>query len=626
MISSRASRSRSRSPRAARACLGIGTAALALALVLPAGAQTLGVLPVETFPADGAPVPDAPPSGGGMADQNVPTRIIPGSEPQSRIVQPRPGESGSSIEIGTLDGQGAPAAGPDVMPLNSGIWADTPRARIERNLPALPVATGSPVLNDLLRQVLLASPSAAETANGASSLLPQRLERLMAAGRPEWAARLAANSSVAPTPDILAWRARAELAAMDDAAACATLTRLPVDGDPASDPVAAFAIKLNVYCQISKGNKEAAIMTADLAREEGVVDPLFYSLAAQASDGITLKSENPASLDALYAAFYRKAGRAFPTNVIEIAEPALFASLSKDDNLPVEQRIAVGEYAARLGALSGNELAALYQLANFTEADFDGLKTASFPTHAAMRRALLYHAVKRETVPSQRIYLFKLAFATGQSAGLSTPLSQVLQPALAGMPLTADYKPLAPTAIRTFLLLGDRMNAARWYGLTGTQSAIFGRDARELSALMRISDASQMSGEMDRVSADIVSDLSSGIATSAEFARLETILLAGLGMHMEPTILAAVPEANEIARNAVPANPLLAELHAAAARRAVGETLMLSLVALGEGGAGSTSLRAIGEVVVALRAIGFENDARRLATEAMLARSNAGRG
>jgi len=131
---------------------------------------------------------------------------------------------------------------------------------------------------------------------------------------------------------------------------------------------------------------------------------------------------------------------------------------------------------------------------------------------------------------------------------------------------------------------------------------------------------------MGKVSAEIASDLSSGIAASADFARLETILLAGLGMRMEPAILAAVPEANEIDRQAVPANPLLAELHAAAARRAVGETLMLSLVALGKGGAGSTSLRAIGEVVVALRAIGFENDARRLATEAMLARSNAGRG
>lgn len=626
--------SRCRSLRAAFACLGLGTA-----LALPAFAGTLGVLPVETAPIDNAQnngqpttpsaasVPDAPPAAeNGPGAEPAP--IMPPPEAQSRTVAPRPGEGGSAIEIGTLgsDGNAAPVPGAAMPAVNDGIWAGTSRATLADNLPNLPVGTGSPVLNDLLRQVLLASPSRVETTFGAAPLVVPRLERLMAAGRPEWAAQLASQSSDAAQPDVAMWRARAELAAANDAAACETLGRLPTDGDPANDPVAAFAMKLSVYCQISKGNKEAAIMTTDLAREEGIADPLFYSLAAQASDGITLKSDDPTQLDALHMAFFRKAGRALPANAVDIAEPALFVGLSKDDKLALDQRIAAGEQAARLGALSGSELAALYQQASFTQADFDGLKTATFPPQPAMRRALLYHAIKRETVPSQRIYLFKLAFATGQSAGLSTPLSQVLKPELSGLALSPDYKPLAPSAIRAFLLLDDRASAARWYGLIGTQNAIFGRDARELSALMRVSDAGQGSWDIYKTSADIASDLSSGIATSADFARLESILLAALGMQLEPAILAAVPEANEIAQNRAPANPLLAQLHAAAARRAVGETLMLSLVALGEGGAGTTSMRAIGEVVVALRSIGFQNDARRLATEAMLARSNAGRG
>ena len=243
-----------------------------------------------------------------------------------------------------------------------------------------------------------------------------------------------------------------------------------------------------------------------------------------------------------------------------------------------------------------------------------------------MRRALLYHAIRKETVPTARIYLFKLAFATGESAGLSSVFAQALRPELAGISPSPEYRQLAPAAMRTFLLLGDRTSAARWYGMMGIQSGVFGRDERELSALMRLSDSTRVSWDMDKISSDIASDLSSGIATSSDFAKLETVLLVAMGMRMEPAILAAVPDANDIAQNIAPMDPLLAQLRAAGTRKAVGETLMLSLVVLGDRGPANISLRAIGEVVVALRAVGFEDDARRIAIEAMLARTNAGRG
>jgi hypothetical protein len=620
-----------RCPRAALAGIGMGTA---LALAGPVMAQTLGVLPVEISPTN---VPDAPASSDGRYI-HIPgpgeSSVQPGQEmapppppeePQIRNIEARPGEAGSGIEIGTLDSGGV-TGGPGAGNYSSNLWAGSSRETIERNLPKLSVGTGSLVMNDILRQVLLTSPSPDETANGAPSLLPLRLERLMVAGRPDWAAKLAQDARSGTSPQAMVWRARAELAAGDDAAACSTQALMPTGGDPASDTSAAFAMKLSTYCQIANGQKEAAIMTTDLAREEGLADPLFYSLAGQASDGITLKAAEPATLDALNAALYRKAGRAFPANALDIAEPALLAGFARDANLPVDMRIAAGERAAKLGAFSGTDLASLYAMATFTQADFDGLKTATFPAQPAMRRALLYHAIKRENDPAQRTYLFKLAFATGESAGLTSALAQVLKPELAGVPLTPEYKPLGPVAIRTFLLLDERMSAQSWYGFVGTDSAMFGRNARELSALMRINDKTRASWDEDQISGDIASDLSSGITSSSDFARLETVLLTALGARMEPAILAAVPEANEIVQNVVPMDPLLAELHAAASRKAVGETLMLSLIVLGEKGPAGASPRAAGEVVVALRAIGFEDDARRVATETLLARTNAGRG
>ena len=59
-------------------------------------------------------------------------------------------------------------------------------------------------------------------------------------------------------------------------------------------------------------------------------------------------------------------------------------------------------------------------------------------------------------------------------------------------------------------------------------------------------------------------------------------------------------------------------LRAAAADGRVGETVLVSLVMLGESGPGGTEVSVLADIVSALRAVGLEAEARGLAVEAAL--------
>jgi hypothetical protein len=76
----------------------------------------------------------------------------------------------------------------------------------------------------------------------------------------------------------------------------------------------------------------------------------------------------------------------------------------------------------------------------------------------------------------------------------------------------------------------------------------------------------------------------------------------------------------------VPPEALLNRLQAAGQKNAVGETVLLSLDAIGQKGPGTVHPRASAQAVASLKAVNLESEARRLALEALMARSNAGRG
>lgn len=633
---------------------------IAVSLAVAAQAGTLGTLPVSQDPSVSGsqpPVPDSAGSSGVRGGTSGPQSIVPpgfgatapasrmpesgnpsgggiafpgGQEPASgqssvRTLQAVPGRANASITVGTLGGVDASSVGligEGSGGFGPGMWQGATRTDVERYLAQLPVASGSPVMNDLSDRLLLSSAQPPEGQGSGSSLLAVRLDRLIAAGRPDKAAELARSAMADKSAPVAMARARAALALGQTQDACMALADIPAGNDPAHDAADAFSTRLSAYCQVVSGNKRAASLTLDLAREEGLDDPLFYSLAAQAIDGLKLKADEPAALTALDVALHRLAGRELPKNAGEIAEPAVLAGLARDEALAAETRIAAGERAAMFGLVEGGELASLYKLAQFTPEEMEGLKTATFPASPALRRALIYQALQAEVSPLARADLFRLMLATGESSGLYLATVEVLRAELAQMTPSAVLRGLAPAAVRAFLFAGEREHALAWYELVAQEGRTIGRDARELGALMRISDPTGPAGNPDQVAADITSDLKSGVKATRDFGVREALLLDALGYRLPQPVLEALAASRKGAA-AGSSEAMLNQLRAAGQKGAVGETVMLSLVAIGPGGPGEADPQAAAQAVSSLKALHLDDEARRLAVEALMGRSHA---
>ncbi|MBX3489318.1 hypothetical protein [Parvibaculum sp.] len=580
-----------------------------------------------TTPASGLSSPDMQ-----AVSPAVPSQLFPtgrqSSEPAVRVLSAVPGGERSDIEIGTLSGVDTSSVG--LVGLRDGgfgptMWQGASRADIETYLVRMPVATGSPVMNDLAQRLLLTGARPPEGAGRGVPLLAARLNRLLAAGRADEALQLAMAGGAARAPQVAVELARAALAAGDDNRACAALADIPPGNDPERNDMAAFAVKLSAYCQIVAGNPEIANLTLDLAREEGLNDALFFSLAGQAAAGITLRAPEPNTLSIIDAAFYRLAGRDLPDNVAEIAEPALLPGLLRDGELKDEVRLAVAERAARYDLIDGRELATYYKMPRFTDEQMAGLLTSDIPEASPMRRAMIHQAIGAAVAADDRIRLFKLAFATGETAGLYYPTVEALYDELAGMTPSDALRPMAPAATRAFLAIGERSKAAEWLSVMNAAPGL-GRDGRELAALMRISGGALAAFDSEGVSAEIIADLRSGERRAQIFAACEAMLLDALGLSPTPAVWEALLDARNALPGDAPSEALLGQLQMAGHKKAIGETVLLTLDVLGLGGPGAAHPRAAAQATASLKAVDLESEARRLALEALLARSFAGRG
>jgi hypothetical protein len=574
----------------------------------------------------GSAVPEA-------VEPDGPSQFFPAgtvsAEPSVRVLSAVPGQSNTGIEIGTLTGVGAATSGlisPEQGGFGTDMWRGASRNDIDSYLARLPVPGASPVMNDLARRLLLTGAQPPSGAGSGITLLATRIDRLVASGRTQAAIELARSAGQERPPLVAAGLARAALAQSNEQLACDALKDIPPGRDPAHDAMSAFSVKLSTYCQIAAGNPEIASLTLDLAREEGMDDALFYSLASEAALGIVLRAPEPNGLTIMNFAFYKLAGRELPKDAVDIAEPALLPGFLADEAISAEAKVAAAERAASYGLIDGRDLAAAYREPSFTPEQMAGLLTSDIPEPSPLRRAMIFQAIGAAVAADDRMRLFRLAFATAESAGLYYPTVEALYPDLDLLVPSDALRPMAPAAVRAFIALGERSKAQEWMALMGAGGQMLGRDMRELEGLLRIAGGSPQGFDTAKVSAEIASDLKSGVAQTRAYAASEAMLLEALGFHLDPAVWDALLDARGALTGQVPPEALLNQLNVAGQKGAVGETVMLAIEVVGTNGAGAVHPRAAAQAVSSLRTINLENEARRLALEALMARSSAGRG
>ncbi|MGV8998038.1 MAG: hypothetical protein ACOH12_13935 [Parvibaculaceae bacterium] len=596
----------------------------------PAPASAPSSVPANALPGSG-PQPIMPPALGVQptsAPVQKPTSAFPtgNAAPQGAPLQALPsvpGQKSSGISMGDLGGVDASAAGligSSDGGFSTNMWANVSRTNVDQDLSTMPVGSGSPVANDLARRLLLTTATPPASQASGLSLLAIRLDRLSAAGRPDLAAELGRGTLADTSPSVAVARARASLALGDDKTACSELNNLPAGNDPAHDDLDAFSTRLSAFCQISSGNNAAANVTLDLAREEGYDDALFYSLAAEANDGLKLKAAAPKALDALDVRFYTLAKRALPDNAGKIADTAVVKQLAQNENLASPIRIEAAERAVEAGALKGEDLAAIYTETKLSPNEVDGARAGVYPKAPALRRAALFQAIAVEIMPTDRTSLMAAFLNMGIDDGVYAATVEALLPTLTATVPVPELATFAPAATRAFLLAGKRDEAAKWFALVPNGVS---RDRRELSSLMTISDPSGMKPISAELGAAMAADLKSGKPDQQNFAATEAMIYDGSGQVLPQNVLEALVAAP---RSVGAPETLLNQLRSAGLKGSLGEVVLLTLVAIGPGGPESADRQAVAQSVSSLRAVHLDGEARRLALEALLGRSHAGHG
>ena len=198
-----------------------------------------------------------------------------------------------------------------------------------------------------------------------------------------------------------------------------------------------------------------------------------------------------------------------------------------------------------------------------------------------------------------------------RTQSLYVPAARLLEPELKALAMTEETAPNAETAIEIALAAGDLKRAAAWV-----------RQAQNGALdhwLMLIEIAGGRTGE----AVDTGLKTTEQLALKGRFApellhRLVTVLDA-LEVDIPIPLWEAASRTPQPTKGHLPETGVLAHLKSAAAEKKFGLAVLLAMRTLGPDGSEGAHIIALGDSIRALKVIGLEADARRLALEALFA-------
>lgn len=583
-------------------------------IVAPVAAQVAG--PLNIIPE--TPEPDEPEVEETPAETSA---AAPSPEPSPGA----PPASAAGVEVGTLAVVDLDAIGllaEDEGGFGADMWRGTSRAVVESLLPRLPAGTTSAAMNDLMRRLLLSS-AAPPDGPANASLLSLRAERLAAMGDSFAVGQLMRAASVRPADSSLA-RALVDglLLSADNARACPQVREWVRQFD---DPYWQNAL---IFCQALANEHAAAALGIELLRESGTpVDPAFASLVLALGGDREVHLTSLPNPTALHLALLRVARLPVPADAVETAGPGILRAVALGASAPLELRLRAAERAETMGALTPEAVAELYGSVPFTPEELANPLTRTEEDHGPLARALLYQASRVQVVPTARAEALQMALEVAREAAgfrAFATAARVHLPALVEMNPSPELVWFVGDAARALLAAGEFEAALGWLRLAeaqGKANAEAAVTARRLWPLVKIADADgALPWDETQVTAwwEAQRDL-----TDLERRARAALLLAlfsSLGEEVSGPTLTALLEGPLLDWTEAPAPGLWFALGGAAEKGRVGETVLLSLLALDRRGPGTTSPLALGAVVGFLAKVGLETEARALAVEAVLAR------
>ena len=495
--------------------------------------------------------------------------------------------------------------------LGPNLWQGTSATVARHFLPQLPAAPGSRTLRSLERRLLLTAATAPEGGRGlVPPLLELRAERLFALGEVEGlAALLKAAPGALSSPGLSRLKVDTFLLAGDAKSACAEAATANAGGG-SSDP------RMQVFCMLTAGKVLEANMALDLMRDRKDADHAFIAAAEAMSGTPPAKVDKLPNPTPLHLAAFKAANMALPADAATSAPPALLRAMIDSTTLPLDIRLAAAERAEALGAMDTDALRRFYGAVTFTSAEQQAALAQSDKTPRG--RVLLLRGAGAEPAPAVRAELVTRILAASIDRGAFGGTARLYAPVMAELKPTPDLAPFAPILARAFHAAGRPETANAWMALAKSNPAT-AKSADDLWLLARLG----RNGAGDAAPAEAYATWLGARELPADQAERR----AGMALEMLQAVGEKVPDVQWLAVPQGPAAPaatgpkpaLKAMLRSAAEGLRVGETLLLALVALGETGLDKADPDTLNRVVVFLRMVGLDREARELAVEAALA-------
>jgi hypothetical protein len=282
------------------------------------------------------------------------------------------------------------------------------------------------------------------------------------------------------------------------------------------------------------------------------------------------------------------------------ASPMALFFLAQDDQEDAELRLAAAERAAALNIIDGLVLARAYR-----EAAPKLPKSARSP---AALRAKLFASLDAQTSAETRAESIDALLASGKDANIEIAIAEALAETSAGLAQAPQAAGFAETGIRVAALAGEDQAAWAWVErggervqsyelLLGAADPYGGRAQAALASGVEIAQQSRLPGPV--------------------LQRLVTVLDA-LGEEVPIPLWELASKSPEPQDGYLPDTGVLSALKEASDGGEVGRTVLLAAAALGPKGPQDAHLIALGDALRALKRVGLDVEARRIALEALI--------
>ncbi|MEE9140579.1 MAG: hypothetical protein V3U18_07365 [Alphaproteobacteria bacterium] len=496
------------------------------------------------------------------------------------------------------------------------MWQGTRRSTVERLLPSLPARAKSATMRDLMRRLLLSVATVPTGPVTAPSLIARRVERLAAMGEVGAVIELL-EVTPAELADETLWQARIDglLLTNDHAGACTSVRNL------IHQYQGPYWQKAFIFCQTMSGEHSQARLGAALLREGNNDDDAFFTLvdALLGESGATV--ESLADPTALHLAMLRSARQKLPADAAAATHPAVLRTIAVSPNVEFDMRLEAAERAEAAGVLSAGALSQIYSSITFAPDELANVLSIAEADTGSRGRAALHQAAMLQTVPTARAEVLQTAWRVARATGHYPTVVRVNLPPLLGIEPTGELMWFAADAGRALFYAGRLEEAFAWYELVAREA----RSPQAESGFVALWPLAQLADDDDVIPWDpaVLGAWRQAQEGEGDGWQARAAVLLSLfdalgepidGAEWEP--LFGSPSPTYVA---MPASALWHGLRAAAEELRLGETVLLALLSLGEGGPAGAHPIVLNAVTSSLRFVGLDAEARALAIEAAVA-------